>query len=126
MEHLYILLKIRCPRSFITGGIRKRNESSLQRDIHSFSYISEMFCTSFQVYSVILLVIYAVLLLFTFERDGNSLNSSVFLLFFILENSVVTLHIRFICIVIKNCYTTSYKDPSVADLFSILLLQACG
>lgn len=85
-----------------------------------------MFCASFQVYSVILSIIYTVLPLFTLESDGNSLNSSVFLLFFILEHTVVILHIGFVCIVIKNCYTTSYKDPSVADLFSILILQACG
>lgn len=47
MECLYILSEIRCPCSFITGRIRKRNRSSLQHSIHSFSCISEVFCTSF-------------------------------------------------------------------------------
>lgn len=84
-----------------------------------------MFCASFQVYSVIVNYLHCPSLVHIRKRWKFSKFFSLSP-FFILEHTVVILHIGFVCIVIKNCYTTSYKDPSVADLFSILILQACG
>lgn len=79
----------------------------------------------FQVYSVILSVLCTVLL-FTFERHGSFLNSFKFLPFFlILDNSIFTLHIIFLCIVVKICYKTSYMAPSVADILYFSASRMC-
>lgn len=37
--------------------------------------------------------------------------------FFILDNSIFTIHVRFLCIVVTICYKTSYMAPSVADIY---------
>lgn len=115
MEFLYILSEIRCPFLLLLAELERGTGQVFSMAFIVFHTLVKCSVPPLQVYSV---------LLFTFERNGSSLNSSIFLPFSILDNSIMTLHVRFMCIVVKICYKTSYKAPLVADIFSILTLQA--